>query len=288
MQEQPSVRPERTITWRVRRVSRQGVHEGEIVVAGEEPLEVRLNGQPIAVLMRLPGDEKELAAGFCLSEGYVRRSDDLLMVHHCGSAALGPDDPLESSNRVEVTARPEALVRPLEMTRLILSGCGSTGSAAAAAQLAADLPPLQSDLHVRQEVLLGLAQALVAAQGVHKQTGGVHAAALFTSTGELLVLREAPMPSGRRLNDPPPGVMRAGDRLDPRSQRFGEALGSLVKDGVDERLLGADEYRLLFRRGRLLDRRWGAIERQLILVRRQQRPDLAHRGQRIFRTVDGE
>jgi FdhD protein len=190
MEEQPSVRPERTITWRVRRASRQGVHEGEIVVAGEEPLEVRLNGQPIAVLMRLPGDEKELAAGFCLSEGYVRRSDDLLMVHHCGSAALGPDDPLESSNRVEVTARPEALTRSLEMTRLILSGCGSTGSAAAAAQLAADLSPLQSDLRLRQEVLLGLAQALVAAQGVHKQTGGVHAAALFTSTGELLVLRE--------------------------------------------------------------------------------------------------
>ncbi|MBM3167588.1 MAG: formate dehydrogenase accessory sulfurtransferase FdhD, partial [Chloroflexi bacterium] len=71
-----------------------------------------------------------------------------------------------------------------------LSGCGSTGSAATAAQLATDLPPLQSDLRLRQEMLLGLAQTMVAAQGVHKQTGGVHAAALFASTGELLVLRE--------------------------------------------------------------------------------------------------
>ena len=75
--------------WRIRRLDggREQVVEGAVVV--EEPLEIRINERSVAVLMRTPGMEKELAAGFCLGEGLVRDLWDIGLIRHCGRVAPG-------------------------------------------------------------------------------------------------------------------------------------------------------------------------------------------------------
>jgi len=166
----------------------------EISVVLEEPLALHINGQQVAVLMRLPGMEKELAIGFCLSEGLVRRFDDILMVHHCGQglpepALDAPDeqDPL-ARNRVELRVAPEG-INPearLDVVRLIRAGCGAVDVERA------ELPlePLSSDLCVPAEVVLGLGAVLRQGQSLHSEVGGVHAAALCDASGALLTLAE--------------------------------------------------------------------------------------------------
>jgi FdhD protein len=166
----------------------------EIPVVLEEPLALHINSQQAAVLMRLPGMEKELAIGFCLSEGLVRRFDDILMVHHCGQGlpepdpdASGEEDPL-SRNRVDLRVTPEGLnpSARLDVVRLIRAGCGAVDVERA------ELPlePLDSDLQVPSEVVLGLGAALRQGQSLHSEVGGVHAAALFDAAGALLAVAE--------------------------------------------------------------------------------------------------
>jgi hypothetical protein len=99
--------PKGVMPWRILRLTEQGRRavDGGIVI--EEPLEIRLDGRTVAVLMRSPGMEKELAAGFCLGEGLVAGLGDIALIRHCGRAVpdeLANDDPLdESRNRVDVT-----------------------------------------------------------------------------------------------------------------------------------------------------------------------------------------
>ncbi|MBC7254607.1 MAG: formate dehydrogenase accessory sulfurtransferase FdhD [Chloroflexi bacterium] len=174
------------------------VSEGERVlqerpVVLEEPLALYINGQQAAVLMRLPGMEKELAIGFCLSEGLVRRFADILMVHHCGQGLPEPapnaaeGDPF-SRNRVDMRVAPEGLnpSARLEVVRLIRAGCGAVDVARA------ELPlePLSVDLTVSAETILSLGRALRQNQSLHEAVGGVHAVALFDASGTLLALAE--------------------------------------------------------------------------------------------------
>ncbi|MBC7315042.1 MAG: formate dehydrogenase accessory sulfurtransferase FdhD, partial [Chloroflexi bacterium] len=175
------------------------VSEGERVlqerpVILEEPLALYINGQQAAVLMRLPGMEKELAIGFCLSEGLVRCFADILMVHHCGQGLPEPapnaaeeEDPL-SRNRVDVRVVPEGLNPSgrLEVVRLIRAGYGAVDVARA------ELPlePLSVDRTVSAETILSLGRALRQNQSLHEAVGGVHAVALFDASGTLLALAE--------------------------------------------------------------------------------------------------
>lgn len=178
-----------TQRWPVRRVTLQGQEDIELPVAVEEPLEILLNGEPVATLMRLPGDEKELAASFCLTEGLVACFADILLISYCpwanGTGAT-PDD-LENRNRVLVTADPQGVRDSGRRLRLIRSGCGDADPGDL---LAADLAPLPSRLQVTPAVLLGLNRTVLSAPRLYKETGGLHAAALFAADGQLIVVKE--------------------------------------------------------------------------------------------------
>ncbi|MBW2064920.1 MAG: formate dehydrogenase accessory sulfurtransferase FdhD [Deltaproteobacteria bacterium] len=175
------------ITWPIHRIRRSEVQKLEDVVLVEEPLEIVINGQRIAVLMRMPGQEKELVAGFCISEGYVTSARDILLIHHCGSGHLAPGEEVdegeapESRNRVEVRVS-EGRFNPPEgndMVRLIRSGCGAADVSA----ISDSLPYLSSDFSVNSSVLLRLGKAMREMQRVHHKVGGTHSAALFYGDG---------------------------------------------------------------------------------------------------------
>ena len=181
-----------SLPWSVDRVY-TGAHEQvDIQVVLEEPLEIVINGQPTAVLMRMPGNEKELAAGFCISEGYVRSAADILLIHHCGLGHPSPTgrepDALESRNRVEIRVTPEGFSPPEQpdVIRLIRSGCG----AAEVSALSETLPHVSQKLSIPAHILLGLGREMRAGQQVHREVGGTHAAALFDRTGKVVALAE--------------------------------------------------------------------------------------------------
>jgi FdhD protein len=144
------------------------------LLAVEEPLEIRIGGRPVAVTMRTPGHDEELALGFCLSEG-LRPSEARL-----------PDD--LAANVVEVDAPgfdPARLQRSFYTT----SSCGVCGKGALEA-VAVDAPRIESTLTVTAELVAGLPERLRAAQPAFAATGGLHATGLFDTLGELLCLRE--------------------------------------------------------------------------------------------------
>jgi FdhD protein len=143
-------------------------------VAVEEPLEIRVNGDPIAVTMRTPGHDEELALGFCLSEGIP------------ATAARLPDD--LAANTVEVDA-PGFDASGLRRSFYTSSSCGVCGKGALEA-VAVDAPRVESDLQVSQELVRGLPERLREHQAAFEATGGLHATGLFDATGELLCLRE--------------------------------------------------------------------------------------------------
>ncbi|NLS76553.1 MAG: hypothetical protein GXY76_04745, partial [Chloroflexi bacterium] len=123
-----------TLPWTVKRITDEGARDEDLQIVLEEPLAVELNGVQVAVMMRLPGAEKELAVGYCVSEGLVAGAADIQMVHHCGRGLPAPGQEegelaMTSRNRVQVRARPEAVQRrgASEVTRLIRSGCGAVG-----------------------------------------------------------------------------------------------------------------------------------------------------------------
>jgi FdhD protein len=140
----------------------------------------------------LPGEEKERAVGFCISEGIIAGFESVLTVHHCGRGLPDPigssQEQAESRNRVQIRARPEAVRfdAQADVVRLIRTGCGAVD----VADMADDLPRLDGDLSVPAETLLGLNAAMRQAQDLYKVSGGVHAAALFDPTGHLITLQE--------------------------------------------------------------------------------------------------
>lgn len=179
--------------WPIQRIWQDAQQEVNTPVVLEEPLEIVVNGHSIATLMRMPGQEKELATGFCISEGYVRRVEDILLIHHCGLGHPAPGEVVsagvpESRNRIELRVTEQGFTpsdRP-DVMRLIRSGCG----AADVSLLGTSLPHLDQNLAVSSAVLLGLGQAMRDGQTVHQQVGGTHGAALFEATGRFVTLSE--------------------------------------------------------------------------------------------------
>jgi FdhD protein len=143
-------------------------------VAVEEPLEIRIAGRPVAVTMRTPGHDEELALGFCLSEGI-----------HAEGAAL-PADLAANTVEVEATGFDPAGVERHFYTS---SSCGVCGKGALEA-VAVEAPRVESELRVPIRLLTGLPERLRAAQPAFAATGGLHATGLFSADGELLCLRE--------------------------------------------------------------------------------------------------
>jgi FdhD protein len=161
------------LTARVRVMRVPGGEAGD-VVAVEEPLELRIGGTPVAVTMRTPGHDEELALGFALSEGL---------------APLGarvPDD--LAANTIELDAPGVDLGR-LQRSFYTSSSCGVCGKGALEA-VAIEAPRVESDLHVAASLVAALPDRLREAQAGFAATGGLHATGLFSATGELLCVRE--------------------------------------------------------------------------------------------------
>src|SRR5437588_8249084 len=155
-------------------VRRPGARAESDLVAVEEPLEIRIGGQPVAVTMRTPGNDEELALGFCLSEGLAPIR-----------AAL-PDD--LAANTVDVEAPgfdPERLRRSFFTS----SSCGVCGKGALEA-VAVEAPHIESPLEVASRLVTELPGRLREAQAAFATTGGLHATGLFDPAGALLCLRE--------------------------------------------------------------------------------------------------
>jgi FdhD protein len=155
-------------------------------VAVEEPLEIRVGAETLAVTMRTPGDDFDLAAGWLLAEGIVSRPDEIVRFEHCREVR----SPEEEGNVVIVraTAPAGALGRARRML-VTTSSCGLCGKGSIES-VHAHFPPVESAAGVDAAVLAGLPDALRAAQSAFAETGGLHAAGIFTPDGTLLAARE--------------------------------------------------------------------------------------------------
>jgi FdhD protein len=213
-----SYSPER----RVREVTLHRVNggagaQGIDYLAAEEPLEIRIEGHSVAVVMRTPGEDCELAAGFLVTEGLVRAAREVLDIRHrphClssspegngqrkarqapvvnrGTSAIGagaggrPSD----GNRIEVRLKRPTSLDLKRLTRHLFSSssCGICSKASIEA-VRQQFPPIKDNFEIDPPVLLGLPAALATAQETFKRTGGLHACALFDLAGHLRVLRE--------------------------------------------------------------------------------------------------
>jgi FdhD protein len=143
-------------------------------VAVEEPLEIRIGGEPVAVTMRTPGHDEELALGFCLSEGLAPEDASL------------PDDFAANAVNVRAPAFDPARLRRSFYTT---SSCGVCGKGALEA-VAVEAPRVESPLRVPTALVAELPERLRAAQAAFAATGGLHATGLFRADGELLCARE--------------------------------------------------------------------------------------------------
>jgi FdhD protein len=157
-------------------------------VAAEEPLEIRVDGTPLAVTMRTPGNDFELAAGFLVTEGVVERAEQIRTLRYC----VG-DDETQEFNVLNADLAPDAPGRAAsgERSFVTTSSCGVCGKASIdTVRTRSSFDVRADDVSVSVDVLASLPDRLRADQGVFDRTGGLHAAGLFTPDGELVCLRE--------------------------------------------------------------------------------------------------
>ena len=171
------------------RVGLDGRAAVQDVAAAEEPLEIRLGGQPFVVIMRTPGADRHLASGFLLSEQLIRNPDDISAMRYCTDA-----DGRDTDNVLNVWLQGAASVRAqaaLASRRHVTanSACGVCGR-----QSIDDLMEgshrIDSELIVSRHVIEQLPAALRSVQRTFDETGGLHAAALFDATGTRLGVAE--------------------------------------------------------------------------------------------------
>jgi FdhD protein len=156
-------------------------------VAVEEPLEIRVEGHSVAVVMRTPGNDRELAAGFLLTENIVRCAGDIFEITLCGTPASASDE----ANIANVTLKNPQAFDTGKLTRHLFSSssCGICGKASIEA-IRQQFPAITSDWRVSARLLGQLPERLSHAQPAFQRTGGLHACALFTEKGEPIASRE--------------------------------------------------------------------------------------------------
>jgi FdhD protein len=156
-------------------------------LAVEEPLELRVAGRPVGVTMRTPGNDVELAIGYCLTERLVAGPEQIQAVRYCA-----PDDQPQQYNVLTVDLRPGVPPPDPSLDRLAVtsSSCGVCGKASVDAVTVA-CPSLAGDrLTVPAEVLAAIPDRVRAAQRVFELTGGLHAAAVCGADGSVQCVRE--------------------------------------------------------------------------------------------------
>lgn len=186
------------------RMEDAGMVCAEDVVAVEEPLEIQLGyrakggrlRKSIAVTMRTPGNDDELAAGFLFTEGVVREAGDIVSIREASPERMveEPAAPISSArhNSVHVELGDDVQVNlsTLERNFYTTSSCGICGKASLLALRSVCPPRRKNELHFPAGLVYGLPEKLREAQHVFAATGGLHGAGLFSPTGELLHLRE--------------------------------------------------------------------------------------------------
>jgi FdhD protein len=191
---------------RVLRIRDGAVTTRPDTLVAEEPLEIRLNGKPLAITMRTPGDDFALAVGFLVSEGVLGSAEELANIVYCAGATA---EGLNTYNVVDVRLAPGVPVPDIALERNVYttSSCGLCGKASldavrTTARWAVEEPPVEEQpveepgrldgprVRLEPAVLSRLPDRLRASQRVFERTGGLHAAALFTPDGELLDVRE--------------------------------------------------------------------------------------------------
>jgi FdhD protein len=172
---------------RVVRFEAGGASSREDRVTVEEPLEIRVGATTLAVTMRTPGHDFDLAAGFLLAEGIVQRPDEIVRIEHCREVR----SPEEEGNVVIVRATAPAGDALDRAKRLLLtsSSCGLCGKGSIES-VRGRFTPVVSDARISAEVLGSLPGKLRSAQESFAQTGGLHAAGIFDVGGNLLASRE--------------------------------------------------------------------------------------------------
>jgi FdhD protein len=173
----------------VTRLSADGARRDVDEVVVEEPLEIRIAGDTLAVTMRTPGHDRELALGFLWSEGIIASLDDVAGVAHCARA-----DDEGRNNTIEVTPAPGARLRlpddsPARRGTLTSSSCGVCGRRSID-DLLARCTPLHATATMERAAIARAVESLRATQPVFAKTGGCHGAALVTLTGEHVVTYE--------------------------------------------------------------------------------------------------
>ena len=156
-------------------------------LAVEEPLELRVAGRPVGVTMRTPGNDVELAIGYCVSERLVAHPEDVAAVRFCA-----PEGQAQEFNVLTVDLRPGVPVPDPSLDRLAVtsSSCGVCGKASIEALTVACPSLAGDDLAVPARVLAMVPARVRDAQRVFEQTGGLHAAAICSADGEVLCVRE--------------------------------------------------------------------------------------------------
>jgi len=170
------------ISGEIARVTEKEFLRADDRLAVEEPLEIRLGRTPIAVTMRTPGHDQELAAGFLYTEAIIRCADDIATI-------AGPDRGLP--NIVSIKLKPRVRFDPKRLKRhfYTTSSCGVCGKTTLEA-IRVKTEPISSDFKAPLSLLYSLPERLQAEQETFEETGGLHASALFDETGRLLYIRE--------------------------------------------------------------------------------------------------
>lgn len=191
---QPAVR---AVT--IRRFRDNDWEQAQDLLSAEEPMEIRIGYGPpthrqqrnVAVTMRTPGHDFELALGFLYSEGIIAGKNDVSSIRYCTNGGTNHTD--ENTVRVELDPELHPELERLERNFYTTSSCGVCGKASIDAVMNTCKVPAVTAVDaitVTKEVLLSLPSTLRKQQTVFEYTGGIHAAALFNTIGELLLLRE--------------------------------------------------------------------------------------------------
>ncbi len=170
-------------------IARRGQGEARDLVAVEEPMEVRVNGASFAVIMRTPGADRDLAAGFLLAEDVIRNADEIGTIEYCQDVTDEGRD-----NTINVTVTGDAVerltVRLGERRQVMMTAsCGLCGRRTIES-LQSRVAAVRGDWTVSADVIAALPDRLRAAQAVFESTGGLHAAGLFDRSGALQISAE--------------------------------------------------------------------------------------------------
>ncbi|HLJ46822.1 MAG TPA: formate dehydrogenase accessory sulfurtransferase FdhD [Bryobacteraceae bacterium] len=164
----------------VRRVEGQASAPFQDLLAVEDPLEIRIGGQPVSITMRTPGNDRELAAGFLFSEGIIAAAEDIAGMTEKGNTLA-----------VELSPSADPDLGRLHRNFYMTSSCGVCGKASIEALHSAGCTLLPRDsVTISSVVIHALPQRLRETQAVFDRTGGLHGAALFDIEGRLLAVRE--------------------------------------------------------------------------------------------------